>query len=295
MPKKTLSRHRMMFNIALFIFIALGGGFLGLLLDSLNPPATPMEGPGSLLWILSPALALVIVRSFAGDGWKDFGLRPGFRQNGHWYLSALLIPIVTTAVTLGLGLWFGAATLAGFTDQRWGGFLALAATAFAISAVKNLFEEFAWRGYLTPRFEALGLHPYANSLLTGFVWAAWHIPYYLFYLDRTVFQAHTSMEPGSFILLTFLVMPLHALVYGELRLLSRSVWTSWLLHTVGNALSLTLITHGFVTMTRDPAGLILSPGMEGAVTAVLMGLIGLGLYARRKKTAGPELLKGGLS
>ena len=152
--------------------------------------------------------------------------------------------------------------------------------------MKNIFEEFAWRGYLTPRLDSLGVHPFLNSLLTGLVWAGWHVPYYLYFLDRSVLESHTTLNLPVFIFLAFLLLPMQALVYGELRLLSRSVWPVWLLHVMANAISLPLLSAGCVILKPGIGGVLLSPGTEGVFHSILMGIIGLGLYFYRRNATG---------
>ncbi len=273
--------NRSIRNITIFSLTTVGCGFLGVVVDRLNPPEDPMQGLGVLIWLASPLAANLLLRAFGGDGWKDFGFRPNFKEGWIWYLVALLIIPIVTIIPLGLGTLFGAVSLSGFAQKGFSAFLPLVLTGFVGAMMKNIFEEFAWRGYLTPRFEAIKLHPFANSILTGFIWAAWHVPYYLYFLDRAILQAHTSLSLPAFILMAFLVLPFHALAYGELRLLSKSVWTVWLLHNIANAISLPLLSYGFVTLNAGFSGVLLSPGTEGIVHSLLMGLIGFGLYQYR--------------
>lgn len=269
-------------NLIIFTLVTLTCGFAGIALDQLAPPPDPMQGLGALVWLVSPLLAVILLRAFGGDGWADFGLGLKLKTAWRWYLLTLAIVLVVMLVPLGLALLFGAAALAGFAAQGPAAFLSLVGVAFVSSAVKNIFEEFAWRGYLAPRFAALNLHPFLNALFTGFIWAGWHLPYYLYYLDPAVLAAHTSLSLPVFILSAFLVLPFHALAYNELRLLSGSTWTAWLLHTLANALSLPLISGGFVVLARDFSGALLSPGTEGILHSLLMGLLGLALYWLRK-------------
>jgi membrane protease YdiL (CAAX protease family) len=276
-------------DMIIFCVVALGGGFLGIALDRLSPPQNPMQGLGALVWLVSPLAANLLLRAFGGDGWKDFGILPKFKSSWPWYLVALVIAPLVTLAALIWGTATGAVSLSGFSEQGFGAFLPLAGGVFVAVMVKNFFEEFAWRGYLTPRFEALKLHPFANSLLTGFVWAGWHVPYYLYFLNRSELQAHTSLSVPAFILMSFLVLPFQALAYGELRLISKTVWTTWLLHNVANAISLPLLSSAFVTLEGGAAGVILSPGTEGIIYALLMGLVGLGLYFYRQQKAQANL------
>lgn len=270
-------------NIVIFSIVAVGCGFLGAFLNTGNPPQDPMQGLGALIWLVSPVIANILLRWLGGDGWKDFGLKPNFKQGWKWYLVALTIVPVVVILTMGLGVVFKAISLSGFSQNGINAFLPLVITGFVGSMMKNMFEEFAWRGYLTPRLNAIKLHPFVNSILTGFVWAGWHIPYYLFFLDRAVLEAHTTLSVPAFILLAFLLLPFQALAYGELRLLSKSIWPSWLLHNIANALSLPLLSYGFVTLKKGFSGVLLSPGSEGIVYSLLIGLAGFWMYRFRMR------------
>jgi len=271
-------------NIIIFSIVSIGFGFLGIALDRINPPSDPMQGLGVLLWLVSPLAANLLLRTLGGDGWKDFGLQPNFKSGWVWYLAAVLIVPLVVIITLVIGSLFGGISLDGFADKGLSSFLPLVFTALIGALMKNVFEEFAWRGYLTPRFEAIGTHPFINSILTGLVWAGWHIPYYLYFLDRAVLEAHTTLSLPVFILLAFLLLPLQALAYGELRLLSKSIWPVWIMHNIANAISLPLLSEGFVKLKPGIGGVFLSPGTEGILHSLLMGLVGLGLYLYRKSS-----------
>ena len=171
--------------------------------------------------------------------------------------------------------------LSALRGQAWSAVLGLIGLGFVGTMVKNIFEEFAWRGYLTPRFEAIGLHPFVNSLLTGFIWALWHLPYYLYFLDRATLDAHTSLSIPAFMGLALFTLPFHALAYGELRLLTGSVWPLWLMHNMENAITLPLVSEGFVKAEGLLAEIVFSPGSAGILHALVMGAIGLWLYRRR--------------
>ena len=269
-------------NLSIFSLVAVGGGFLGMALDRLEPPQDTMQGLGALVWLTSPLVTILLLRTFGGDGWKDFGLGFNLKKGWYWYLVPLLIIPLVTLVTLGVAAVFGAVSFEGFTAQGFGAFLSAVGVGLTTVMVKNIFEEFTWRGYLTPRLEALGVHPFLNALLTGLIWAAWHVPYYLYFLNRETFLERTSLSIPGFIWQSFLVFPLFSLTFGELRLLSKSVWPGWLMHNLANAINLVLISGGFITLSRDFAGVFFSPGTEGIFISILMALIGLELYQIRK-------------
>lgn len=279
MENQIVNRRRTIRNLIIFTIVAAGGGFLGILLDQLQPPEDPMQGLGALLWLTSPLVANVLLRSFGKDGWKDFGLGLNLRSGWPWYLLAIVITPVVVLPVFGLGSLFRVYEFA--EGASLAALLPLVGVGFLAAMPKNIFEEFAWRGYLTPRFEALGLHPLINALLTGFIWAAWHVPYYLYYLDKTILAEHSTLAMPVFILLAFLVLPFQALFYGELRLISKSVWPVWILHNIANGVGLTLISAAFITLKPGFGGVLLSPGTEGILYALLLGAAGYGLYRYR--------------
>ena len=283
-------RRRTVRNLVLFAIVSLTCGFVGLALDRLSPPRDPMQGLGALVWLVSPLAANLILRAVGGDGWADFGLRPNLKSGWKWYLVAIILaPIVTIIVFLvAVVSLSGGIDFSGFTRQGLEAYLPLVGTIFVGVMVKNLFEEFAWRGYLTPRFEALRLHPFLNALLTGLIWAGWHVPYYLYFLNRAELHMHTTLNLPAFIMLAFLVLPFQALAYGELRLVSKTVWTTWLLHNVANAISLPLFTAGLIGPAGGVTGVLLNPGTAGVLYSILMALAGFGLYRYRKNNISKE-------
>lgn len=269
-------------NVIIFAAATLLGGFLGIAIDQANPPADPMQGLGALVWLATPLLTHLLLRAYGGDGWKDGGLRPHLRSNGRWYLFALLSFPLVAFVIMVVGALFGVTSLDGFAEQGLAAFLSLLGVNFAAAMMKNIFEEFAWRGYLTPRLATLKLHPAVQYTLTGFIWASWHIPYYLYFLNRDTLTEFTSLSLGAFILLSFVLLPFHSVTYGELRLLTGSVWPAWLLHNVANAVTFTLISGRFITIEAGQSTLF-SPGTEGLLGTVLFGMLGVALYQYRMK------------
>jgi len=266
-------------NLSLFALVTLGAGFVGAGVNVLTGAENSMEGLGTLIWLVGPLAANLGLRAFGGDGWKDFGIGFGGRAAWRSYLGAVLIPLVVTLGVLALAVATGVVKLGNSPDGAVA-LLSAVGVTFAGSAVKNIFEEFAWRGYLTPRLEALGVSAPLGWLITGLIWAGWHIPYYLFFLDAEALAQHTTLSPVALIALATLLLPLQAIVYGELRLQSGSVWPAWLMHNIANAVSLTLFAGGFVSRPAG-LGLILSPGTEGVAYGLALGLIGFGLYRMR--------------
>ncbi len=265
-------------NLVIFTTIVLAIGWIGRGLDLLmgNPSS---EGLGILLWISMPLVTSLLLRAFAGDGWKDFGIKPNFKGNVSWYMVALLVYPVTTACILIIGRGFGLITFPNPSPGALGLFFLAFALALLPKIIKNFFEEAAWRGYLAPKVYSLGLNDYVGHLTVGFVWGAWHIPYYLFYLDRAVLQDFTTLNMATYIPLAIIVAISWAFVYGELRLLTNSIWPAVLMHAVEDALLFTLVIDRHIQILPGTDWLI-SP-MNGLISAVLFLAIGIALRQLR--------------
>lgn len=270
-------------NIIIVALFTVGGGWLGIWLNNVTGNTMPpMQSLGALVWLTTPALSGIFLRAFAGDGWKDSGFGLNLISGWKWYLAALLIYPLAALLTFGLGALLGIVSADGFAKQGFAAYLSVAGTMFVGSLMKNIFEEFAWRGYLTPRLEAAKVHPMLNHLIISILWMTWHLPYYYYYLDRAVLNSAITTSIPVFIIAGYIVMFPTAILFGELRLLSKSVWPVFILHNVINALSMPLLINGFIEV-KGPLGFIFTPTNEGVITAILFGAAGWMLYQYRMK------------
>jgi membrane protease YdiL (CAAX protease family) len=242
----------------------------------------PMQSLGALVWLASPALSGFLLRALGGDGWKDSGFGLNLPSGWKWYLMAILVYPLIALLVFGLASIFGFISADGFAAQGFGAYLSVVGVMFAGSLMKNFFEEFAWRSYLTPRLDAANVHPILNHLITGVLWWSWHLPYYYYFLDRATLESALTTSVPVFLAIGLFVMFPTAILFGELRLISKSTWTVFLLHNVINAFSMPLIINGFIKV-NGAMGVIFTPTNEGIVTSLLMGAAGLFLYQRRMK------------
>jgi membrane protease YdiL (CAAX protease family) len=270
-------------NVIIVALFAIGGGWLGIWLNNITGNTQPpMESLGVLIWLTSPALIGLSLRAIGRDGWKDSGFGLNLISGWKWYLVAILIYPLAGLLTFGVALALKALSIEGFAAQGFGAYLSAAGMMFAGSLMKNIFEEFAWRGYLTPRLDAAKIHPMLNHFIVSVLWMSWHLPYYYYYLDRNILNSAITTSLPVFILTGYLVMFPTAILFGELRLLSKSVWTAFLLHCVINALSMPLLINDFIKL-NGTAGVILTPTNEGIFTSLLFGAAGWMLYQYRMK------------
>ncbi|MBK9927611.1 MAG: CPBP family intramembrane metalloprotease [Anaerolineales bacterium] len=270
-------------NIIIVALFTAGGGWLGIWLNNITGNTQPpMQSLGVLVWLTSPALAGFLLRTFGGDGWKDSGFGLNLPSGWKWYLVAILVYPLACLLTFGLALPLKAINADGFFTQGFGAYLSAVGVVFIGSLMKNFFEEFAWRSYLTPRLDAAKIHPMLNHLIVGVLWWSWHVPYYYYFLDKAVLEGFLTTSLPVFLFIALIVMFPTAILFGELRLLSKSTWTVFLLHNVINAVSMPLVINGFIKL-NSITGTIFTPTNEGIITSILLGAAGLILYQYRMK------------
>lgn len=270
-------------NIIIVALFTAGGGWLGIWLNTITGNTMPpMQSLGALVWLITPAVSGILLRAFGGDGWKDAGFGLNLISGWKWYLVAILVYPLAALLTFGLAALLKVITADGFATQGINAYLSATGTILIGSLMKNIFEEFAWRGYLTPRLDAAKIHPIFNHMIVGVLWWSWHLPYYYYFLDRAVLESAITTSIPVFLLIGFFVMLPTAVLFGELRLISKSVWPVFVLHEIINGVSMPLIANGFIKVT-GPLGFIFSPTNEGIVTSILLGVAGWMLYQHRTK------------
>jgi len=267
-------------NLVIFIILVLASGWLGRGLDKLmgNPSE---ESLGMLVWIVTPLGVTLLLRTFAGDGWKDFGVKPNFQENWVWYGVAILVFPVLTALVLIIGGSLGFITFPNFSPNALGLLLQGFALGLLPQFIKNIFEEAPWRGYLAPKVYSLGQNDFVSHAIVGLVWAVWHIPYYLFFLDRAILSDFTTLNLAVYIPLAIWVMISWAIVYGEIRLLTNSFWPAVLMHMVEDAFLIQLFTGNHIQIVPGTDWLV-SP-MNGLLMSFLFIALGVGLRQLRKR------------
>jgi membrane protease YdiL (CAAX protease family) len=263
-------------NVVVFIIIVLLSGWLGYLVDQNIDPQPEGETLGMGIWLVFPFVTMLLLRQFAGDGWKDIGLRPHFSGHIPWYLLALVIyPLVTSFVVI-LGNALGWLSLAGFDKQAY---LTGLFAALLPNFIKNIFEEIVWRGYLTAKLIKLRLHDLWIYLIVGGVWGAWHFPYYLYFLPSTVLEQVLPVDKVPFALFAIFTMICWSIMYVELYRIVKSIWPVVLLHMVEDATVNHLIMDEHVVVEAGKE-IFISP-ISGLITSAVYVIIGLSLRQRR--------------
>ena len=265
-------------NLIIFIVSVLGSAWLAGVIDPLTTPpdAKPgASGIGQLLWLLAPLVIMVLLRTFGGDGWGDFGLRPNFKGNRFWWLVSILVFPVVITISVLIGTLSGGLEL---DVNMLSVFMATLLPGLIMAMIKNIFEEFAWRGYLAPKVYSLDMNIWLSHAVVGLVWGAWHLPFVFVFWPYL-----TANMLWYFVPLLLLGTVSQSVVYGEIRLATASVLPAWVMHTIGNAIGNTLLMSGFIQLSHGKE-LWFSPGAESVISIILMFAVGYWLYQRRQES-----------
>ena len=259
-------------RLVVFSVVVLGSGWIGLLVDDALGTAHSMKGQGSLVWIMTPLLVGAVLalsdpslrRSYAVS-WLPGRLRA--------YGVAIGVFPLSFAAAIAVGWAAGVLSPGGL-----GAFGSAVAVNVLPTVLKNVAEEGAWRGYLTPALLRRRLPDPAVWLVVGVVWGVWHLPYYLWFLDESLLRSVLDVPLLIYALIAVPVTICWAPLFTELRILSGSIWPGLIAHSIAN-LSQIPVSLGGLPITPG-WGLLVSP-VVGIIPNAIVLAAGLGLWARR--------------
>jgi len=256
-------------RLIVFAAATFGAGIIGRLLDGSHVDALTPQ-PGQALWLIGPLVAGVALTWLARQP-LDWGLKPRLSTAAPWYLFAAAIFPVLTVALVAAGRGFGSINVD--PDLVLGAAVSAVLLAVPSSFIKNIFEELAWRGYLMAELglairSRLGLH-----LVVGVVWGLWHVPY----LDAFTEISHGGRWELYGPLFLLGVLPT-AVVYGEVRLRSGTVWPAVVMHTMANATANTLVVEDYISVDADRFWTI-GPSLDNVGYIVIMTLVAVVLMA----------------
>ena len=217
-------------------------------------------------------------RPVASLGWK-------WGQTRYQVIS-YLIPLAYSTITYSIAWLTGIAavnplqTAAGFSDTYGLGpisrgtgialhFFVVATVGVITNCATTLGEEIGWRGFLVPEL-ARRYSFTATSVLSGAIWAAWHVPIIVFagYNAGTGWFGLTVVS-ANMIGLCF--------VLTWLRLKSGSLWTAVILHAASNH----FIQHFFDPMTTYTGNAKYILGEFGIGFTLVVALLAAYFWSRR--------------
>lgn len=261
--------------IALFIILALFSGWIGLLVDMLIPEQPDEQTLGMGIWLVLPFLSGIAIRTFRRD-WKDFGIKPRLRENIRWYgLALLFFPAVTLVFTL-IAWALGFAEVSSIPAST---LMPVITSLLVALLIKNIFEDFAWQGYLTPKLVKAEMHDLKIYLIVGLVWAFWHAPYYLFFLPDS-FYSTTMDRVLDTLVFSPIVITIWAVTFVEMTRLTGSVWPAVLMHTLEDAIPNYLVFEEQLIQFTGVGDVLFNP-VRGILPLIAFLAIGLWLRKRR--------------
>lgn len=272
----TTDKNKAIRNIIIFIILVTGLAWLGPVLG--GDPTEP--GLGFLVWGTAPLVSALIMKFVVRDT-VSLGFRPNLKGNGRYYALSIFLYPVSILIVLGLGLVLGASTMGIITLPAFATTMAPLAVTFFIFA---FFEEVGWRGYLAPKVASVNDRLLGHAIV-GLVWASWHFPY------MNQLWVHTSEGLITLLPRFILGAMVTAVVYGEIRIRTNSVWPAVLMHWTGNTVANTLLATfagaGFVSLLSGKEWLG-SFGVEGVLMILIFSLVGGYLYTKRRRQNKPQ-------
>jgi membrane protease YdiL (CAAX protease family) len=225
----------------------------------------------ALMWC--PGVSALITRlvfqhNVRGEGWR-WG-----RDTTRWAALAYLLPLGYATVAYGL-VWLTGLGHVDLSRFRYSVlfFLVVGGLQSLLSATG---EELGWRGFLVPTL-ARTMSFKRTALVSGAIWAAWHVP-------LIVFADYNGGTPTWYSVMCFAVMVVSlGFPFAWLRLRSGSVWPAAILHASHN-----LFVQGFfdrVTVDTGPTRWL--TGEFGAALALSIGVTAWLFWRARDAIAPP--------
>jgi len=265
-------------NILGFVFVVIISGWIGVAVDLFLNAQHQGDSPGMGVWLVLPLLTAFIIMLSSRESWKDFGFRLNLKGNIKWYLASVLIFPVVTAIVLMIGDLTNWIDLSEFKVKPF--ILAFCATLL-VNFIIDIFEEGAWRGYLTSQLLKFDLSDWKLYLIVGCIWTVWHIPYYLVFLPEETITAIIPVSRIIYILVALITLLSWAVMFTELFRVTKSVWPCILMHMVEDSLINHLTVSGYISIAAGKE-ILVSP-INGFITSILYIVVGWGLRTYRRQ------------
>ena len=230
-----------------------------------------------LMWC--PGISALITMKILKRNISDLGWKWGKTKYQIWgYLIPLIYAFIAYLIiwSFGWGRFYNEQFVNRITNSfglgdighGFGIFLYIVLTGVFVATTSMptaLGEEIGWRGFLVPElFKNQGFTK--TSLITGFIWGAWHLPILLF-------ADYNSGTPVWFAMLCFMLLAISiSFIYTWFRMKSGSLWTAVILHGSHNL----FVQNIFTPLTEDTGNTAYYIDEFGVVLPIVA--IGFALY-----------------
>jgi membrane protease YdiL (CAAX protease family) len=266
----------------------LSGLFYFLIIKSVGTNAASGAYVSGLMWC--PALGALITCKYLSRPVASLGWQWGQTR---YQAMSYLIPLGYSALgysiawSTGLAGWNGQQTADAFSRFFGVGpvsqpvgvalyFLMVATIGVIQNCATTLGEEIGWRGFLVPEL-AKRFSFTATSVLSGAIWALWHMPIMIF----GGFNVGTGWYGLVVVSLNMIVL---CFVMTWLRLKSGSLWTAVILHAASNH----FIQHFFDPMTAYTGRARYIVGEFGIEFTIVAAVFAAYFWTRRAEVAQPR-------
>ena len=241
-----------------------------------------------LMWC--PGISALITMKILKRNISDLGWKWGKTKYQLWsYLIPLLYSLIAYLIiwVFGWGGFYDKEFVVRLTDSFGFGavgsgfviacyFILFGIFGTIRSASSALGEEIGWRGFLVPElYKTQGFTK--TSLISGFIWGAWHLPILLF-------ADYNSGTPSWYAMSCFMILIISmSFIYTWFRIKSGSLWTAVLLHASHNL----FIQRIFTPLTEDTGNTAYYIDEFG----IVLPIVGIGFaiyYWSKRKELKPE-------
>jgi membrane protease YdiL (CAAX protease family) len=133
------------------------------------------------------------------------------------------------------------------------------------STARALGEEIGWRGFLVPQLKRVSSFT-TTALVSGVIWASWHVPLILF-------ADYKSSTPAWYSVTCFVVLVIGmSFLFAWMRLRSGSLWPCAFLHASHNLFIQAILTP-LTTDTGKTAWAIDEFGGALALAGIAIGIV----------------------
>ena len=260
--EENLQTKKDKFSIWIFIIVTLLCGWFGIFIDTILTEQPEGQSLGMLIWLVFPMLTVVILRTKNKD-WKDNGFSFHFRGNIKWYITAIFVNILVAGLCVILGLITQTIT---YHVPKLNILAEIIIVAILTQLLKNIFEEFAWRGFLTHKLEQNKFYDIIIYFIVGIIWFLWHLPYYLFFLDESLLGKDSRID---LIWSSFFILLLWSIMYVELYRIIHSIWPCVIMHAISNVIQYVFVySDDGILFSSKTLELLLNP-VNGILAMIL--------------------------
>ena len=159
---KTMSK-RYKITLSIFVIVTITAGLFGYLLDQVLTDQPEGSSLGMGLWLVLPFLTGIVLGIINKD-LKQIGVKPNFKHNLKWYAVSIFVFPFVTLINIIVAKMTGGLTVG---EIELSALFVLMISSFSGSFVKNIFEEFAWRGSLYTYLEKTGMNDWLLYFFNG--------------------------------------------------------------------------------------------------------------------------------